>query len=253
MTKILFFILFSVSLFAQDVNVILISGDSKARGQASSSNLVSPYAGVLPNSFIFQPNNGAGGAFTPLEGGVNNAANAGRFGIEIKLAYDLQLATGKPTYIIKRAVNGSEQCVIDQPNWNYAGNSLYHLYIRDNVTKGLNKLNALGLTYEVKGVVHITGRNDSNICCGNWECECRDTRTHIRSIVGDYDVPFITFMIHDFGNGCVDIIRHLQDRFDDDDPNTYTIDSDSFPTLDGVHEDHIGVFMMSDAVMSIIN
>ncbi len=162
----------------QRVTLILALGQSNEDGRAIDSDLNAPYRTAITDANIYQKSTNSSadnGTWQTLEYNENNVwqvtpssplnspASTALHGSELFLGYDYVADKGKPIYMIKQGVGGTNIHGLSQTTWNDAlVPDLLTRYIDWLSDVAIPKIVALGHYVDFQGVFWFQGFSDSD-------------------------------------------------------------------------------------------
>ena len=237
-----------LSVQADNVNVVLLGGQSNMTGRASASGLPSNLASPQPDVLFYHD------AGKPVTNEANQrtlttlrSGSGTDFGPEV--AFGRTIADGLPAEnfaLIKYAYGGTNL----SNDWDPNTGSVYTTF-RNTVTDGLAALNAAGHTYTITAMLWNQGESDAGRTTAQYEADLNEFIADIRSRYGA-NLPFFLSRLPlqqaTNWNAGVYNIRAAQDNVAAADPYAYLIDTDGMSMKgDNLHFDTTGQVQMGTA------
>lgn len=219
------------------LQVYLMAGQSNMVGQGDATELTAPLNAAQGDVAAWMSN---AVGWTPLRWGSGNEPTF--FGPE--LSFGRAMADSDPDArfaVVKHAVNGTSLAV----DWNPAGGAVYGEFL-STLTQAGQRLDSLGLAYEVKGLLWMQGESDAmdQVMAESYQQNMNDFIAAVRTVLGVPDLPVVMGRIR--GNMPPPFsysltVRMAQESVAAGDPNVRVVDIDSLSLrADGVHYDTQG-------------
>lgn len=223
----------------EDVDVILIWGQSNARGVLNNSASLPIELKSIPLALIY---GNTSNSFSILNTATNKA-DSGSYGPEMKFAYEYAQLVNKSFYIVKHAITGAPLASEGgRQDWFPANNEMY-LSFKNYVNGALNLLRSMGKNPIIKFALGVQGERDAGT-----EAAANAYGTNMNNLYNlwksDFAMPSMKF-VHIRLNTNLnltdypyrDTVRGFHESVAAADPtNIKWADSDSFALMvDGVH------------------